>query len=32
MRADYYGVRGWDASGRPGEALLAALRIAGRTT
>jgi aldehyde:ferredoxin oxidoreductase len=31
MRADYYGVRGWDASGRPGADLLRALRIAGRT-
>jgi aldehyde:ferredoxin oxidoreductase len=31
MRADYYNVRGWDASGRPGDALLRALKIAGRT-
>jgi len=31
MRADYYNVRGWEASGRPGDALLRALRIAGRT-
>jgi aldehyde:ferredoxin oxidoreductase len=31
MRADYYKVRGWEASGRPGDAQLRALRIAGRT-
>jgi len=31
MRADYYKVRGWDANGRPGEDLLRALKIAGRT-
>jgi len=32
MRTDYYKVRGWDASGRPGPGLLGALRIAGRTS
>jgi aldehyde:ferredoxin oxidoreductase len=31
MRADYYKVRGWDATGRPGDGLLRALKIAGRT-
>jgi aldehyde:ferredoxin oxidoreductase len=31
MRRDYYRVRGWDDRGRPGEDLLRALRIRGRT-
>jgi aldehyde:ferredoxin oxidoreductase len=30
MRADYYQVRGWDETGRPGPGLLDALKIAGR--
>jgi aldehyde:ferredoxin oxidoreductase len=31
MRDDYYQVRGWDATGRPEDGLLRALRIARRT-